>query len=84
MALNEKALALSGGVVWGLTLFGTTLLSAATGFGKSMMGVYGSIHPGYSITYAGAFIGLAYAFACAAVGLFVFAKLYNYLENKFK
>lgn len=84
MSLNEKALALTGGVAWGLTIFGTTLLSAATGFGRAMMEVYGSIHPGYSITYGGAFVGLAYAFACAAVGLFVFAKLYNYLESKFK
>lgn len=84
MLLNSKALALSGGIVWGLTIFGTTLLSAATGFGKAMMEVYGSIHPGYSITYAGAFVGLAYAFACAAAGLFVFAKLYNYFEKKFK
>lgn len=83
MSLNEKALALSGGIVWGLAIFGTTLLSAATGFGKAMMEVYGSIHPGYSITVAGAFVGLIYAFACAAVGLFVFAKIYNYMEKRF-
>jgi len=83
MTLNEKALALSGGIIWGLTIFGTTLLSAATGFGKAMMEVYGSIHPGYSISYTGAFVGLAYAFACAAAGLLVFAKLYNYMEKRF-
>ncbi len=82
MPLNGKALALSGGIVWGLTIFGTTLLAAATGFGRAMMEVYGNIHPGYSITYGGAFVGLAYAFACAAVGLFVLAKLYNYMEKR--
>lgn len=82
MPLNEKALALSGGVVWGLTIFGTTLLSAATGFGSAMMEIYGSIHPGYAISYVGAFVGLIYAFACAAIGLFVFAKLYNYLGKR--
>ncbi len=84
MSLNAKALALSGGIVWGLSIFGTTLLSVTTGLGRAMMEVYGSIHPGYSITYAGAFVGLAYSFVCASVGLFVFAKLYNYFESKFK
>lgn len=81
--LNAKALALSAGIVWGLTVFSTTLLAVATGFGTKLMEVYGSVHPGYAITVAGAFVGLVYAFACAAAGAYVLVWLYNKLEKKF-
>ena len=82
--LNAKAFALSAGIVWSLTIFITTIASVATGFGKVFLEAYGSIHPGYSITYAGAFIGLVYAFICASVGGYVLIWLYNRLEKKLK
>ncbi len=82
MALNEKSFALAGGIIWSLTIFGTTLLSVATGYAQDALQIYANIHPGYSITVAGAFIGLIYAFVCSTIGLYVFAKLYNYIENK--
>ena len=82
--LNEKALALSAGIVWSLTIFITTIISVATGFGKAFLEAYGSIHPGYSISVAGAFIGLVYAFICAFAGMYALIWLYNRLEKKFK
>jgi len=82
--LNAKALALSAGIVWSLTIFITTIISVATGFGKAFLEAYGSIHPGYIITVAGAFIGLVYAFICAAVGIYILIWLYNKFEKKFK
>lgn len=80
--IDAKRFALAGAVIWSLTIFGTTLISVATGYAKEFVNAYGSLHPGYSISVAGAFVGLAYAFACAAIGLYIFARLYNYLENK--
>ena len=80
--MNPRNLALAAAVVWSLTVFGTTLAAATTGFGRTLMEVYGSIHPGYSVTLAGAFIGLVYAFICAFVAIYVFARLYDELEKK--
>lgn len=77
--LNAKNLALAAAVVWGLTIFGTTLLSVAAGYGTAFLVSYGSLHPGYSISIAGAFIGFIYAFACAFAGIYAFAWLYNRL-----
>jgi hypothetical protein len=82
--LNEKALALSAGILWGGTVFITTLLASTTGYGMRMMEVYGNMHPGYAINVAGAFVGLVYGFACAAIGAYVLAWLYNMFEKKYK
>ena len=81
--LNTKAFALSAGIIWGLTIFLTTLLSVASGYGKAFLESYGSLHPGYSISFFGAFIGLVYAFICAFVGIYVLIGLYNRLEKRF-
>ena len=81
--LNTKAFALSAGIIWGLTIFLTTLLSVASGYGKAFLESYGSLHPGYSISVAGATIGLVYAFICAFVGIYVLIGLYNRLEKRF-
>ncbi len=80
--LNTKAFAISAGVVWGLTIFLTTLLSVASGYGKAFLDSYGSLHPGYSISIVGAFIGLIYAFICAFIGVYVLICLYNRFEKR--
>lgn len=82
--LNAKAFALSAGILWGLVIFVTTLMSTTTGFGRALLETYGSVHPGYSISIAGAFVGLVYSFVCAAIGAYIFAWLYNRFEEKFK
>ena len=81
--LNTKAFALSAGIIWGLTIFLTTLLSVANGYGKAFLESYGSLHPGYSISVTGAFIGLVYAFICAFIGIYVLIGLYNRIEKRF-
>lgn len=81
--LNTKAFSLSAGIIWGLTIFITTLLSTVTGYGKTFLESYGSLHPGYSISIAGAAIGLVYAFICAFVGAYVLISLYNRFEKRF-
>ncbi len=81
--LNTKAFALSTGIVWGLIIFITTLLSATAGYGKGFLEAYGSLHPGYSISIAGAAIGLVYAFICAFVGVYILVSIYNKFEKRF-
>jgi len=80
--LNAKAFSLAAAIVWSATIFITTLISVATGFAKAFLEAYGSLHPGYSISLAGAFIGLVYAFICAGIGSYVLVWLYNKLEKK--
>ncbi len=80
--LNAKNLGLAAAIVWSLTIFGTILISSATGYAKEFLNAYGSLHPFYTITVAGAFIGLVYAFICGFVGLYAFAWLYNRLGRK--
>jgi len=77
--LNAKALGLAGGVLWGLGMFVLTLLGMyvegyGAGFYDLMMGLY----PGYTLSMAGAFVGLVYGFIDAFIGLWIFGSLYNY------
>jgi len=81
--LNTKSFALSAGIIWGLVIFVTTIISVATGYGKPYLEAYGSLHPGYSISILGAFIGLVYAFICAFVGIYILIWLYNRFEKRF-
>lgn len=80
--INTKAFALAAGILWSLAIFATTLIAATTGLGKAFMEIYGSLHPGYSVSIGGAFVGLIYSFFCAAIGAYVFAWLYNRLETR--
>lgn len=80
--LDPKRLGLAAGVLWGLTIFSTTLIASATTYGKAFLESYGSLHPGYSITATGSVVGLIYAFICAFVGMYVLAWLYNWLGEK--
>lgn len=80
--LNAKNLGLAGGTLWGLTLFITTLAATESSFGSQFLASYGSLHPGYSISIAGSVIGMIYGFICGFVGLYLLARIYNWLEKK--
>ncbi len=82
--LNSKAFALSAGIIWGLVIFATTITSTFTGYGKSFLEAYSSLHPGYSISMVGSFIGFVYAFICAFVGVYIVIGLYNRFEKRFR
>ncbi len=82
LKLNPKSLGLAGGILWGIVLFATTLVSTGSGYGSQFLAAYGSIHPGYSISLAGSIVGLVYGFICGFVGLYVLAWLYNWLEKR--
>ena len=82
MALKPKALGISAGIIAAAAVFIMTLLAAGTGYGSAMMTMYGTIHPGYSISVLGAFVGIIYGFICWFVAGYVLAWLYNRFEKK--
>ena len=70
-------MALTGGIIWGGTLFLTTLVSTQTGYASKFLLAIGSIYPGYSITILGSFIGLVYGFLDMYVGMYIIAWVYS-------
>lgn len=80
MKWNVKRFAVTGGVMWGLCLFVTTLVSVYTGgYAKAFLDGIGSIYPGYSVSLAGSVIGLVYGFVDVCVGVYIFAWVYKKL-----
>lgn len=75
--LNEKNLGLAVGIFWGISLFLLTLISFYTGYASHWLGLIADVYPGYSITWPGSFIGLAYGFVDGFVSLYIIAWLYN-------
>lgn len=82
MSLNPKAFGLTAGIIWGLAVLVTTLISISTGYATMFLNIIVSIYPGYSISPLGSIIGLVYGFADASIGFYIFARIYNWLEAK--
>lgn len=83
MMLSPKNLGLAGGILKGLCVFLTTLLSIGTGFAHNMLLMMTEMWPGYSITAGGSVIGLIYGFISGFVWLFLLAWLYNRFVSRF-
>lgn len=84
MKLNPKTFGLAGGIMWGVAMFIFTLIAMSTGYAAEMMEAISKIYPGYTVTGAGAIVGLIWGFLDAFIGLYIFAWLYNMLEAKMK
>jgi len=82
MTLKPRCLAFAGGLLWGLCMLVTTLISANTGYATEFLEVMASIYPGYSISLSGSIIGMLYGFIDGFAGLYVLAWLYNRLERE--
>jgi hypothetical protein len=76
MHLNVKRFALASGVLWGLALFGITLVATGRGIGDHLSHL-SSIFIGYQVSYLGSLIGLVYGFLTGLVGGALFAVIYN-------
>lgn len=83
MKLNAKALALTGGILWGIALMLMTWIAMSSGYAQGFLELVMAAYPGYSLSFTGSLIGLALGFVDAFVGLYVFALLYNWLTDKF-
>lgn len=75
--LHPVRLGLSGGILWGLSVFVLTVISLYTGYAAEFLNLLGSIYPGYTISWLGSFFGAIYGFLDAFLGLFLLAWLYN-------
>jgi hypothetical protein len=74
--MNLKASAMAGGILGGLLVFVMTLVEAARGFGHALIRLE-AFYPGYTVSYAGAFVGLVYGFVSGAIVMAIFCWLYN-------
>ena len=79
--LNIKALALSFGITWALSLLLLGWISA-TGWGLDAVDVLASFYIGYQPTLFGGIIGAIWGFVDGAVGGIVIGYLYNYFAAK--
>ncbi len=79
MRLNAKAMAMamSAGILWGASVFIATAWILITGSGGETLSTLGAFYLGYSVSWGGAFIGLAYGLVDGLIGGFLFALLYN-------
>lgn len=80
--VNPKALGLAGGVFWGASMLVLTFINIYTGYASMWLALLADVYPGYSVTFAGAFIGLVYGFLDAFIGLYILAWLYNKFNCK--
>jgi len=77
MKLNVRAFALTCGLVWGVGLFLLTWWIIAFDGATGEPTLIGRLYRGYSISPAGSFIGLIWAFVDGLVIGAIFAWLYN-------
>jgi len=80
MKLNVKAIALTGGITWGLLIFLLTYFFLLMGYEGLTLAKLHKVYIGYSVSWYGGFIGFAYGFIDGLVFGAFFAWLYNRLS----
>ena len=82
MKLNVKAFSLTAGLFWGFGLFFLTWWVIAFEGATGEATIIGRLYRGYTISPAGSFIGLIWAFIDGLIGGAIFAWLYNFLTPR--
>jgi len=82
MKLNVRAFALTCGLVWGVGLFLLTWWIIAFDGATGEPTLIGRLYRGYSISPAGSFIGLIWAFVDGLIFGAIFAWLYNFVAAR--
>ncbi|MCB1136984.1 MAG: bacteriophage holin [Chlamydiia bacterium] len=77
MQLNPSAFGFAAGIVWGLAIAITALVSTYTGYASLFLHMFSEIYPGFEVSLVGAGIGLVYGFVDGFIGGYVVAWLYN-------
>lgn len=77
MGINPKALGLSVGILWGLSVCLATVWILIAGSAGQTLSKLGVFYIGYDVSWIGAVIGLVYGFVDGFIGGFVLALLYN-------
>jgi hypothetical protein len=80
--LNEKALAISLGVLWSLAILSLSIIAMMSeNYLHNVVEFFSSVYLGYTLSFSGILIGMLWAFIDAAVGGLVLAWLYNKLAR---
>ena len=82
MRFDVKALAITCGVLWSLTLFIVTWWIIAFDGQTGEVTWFGRIYRGYSISALGSVIGLVWAFFDGLIGGAIFAWVYNLIAGR--
>ncbi len=77
MKLSKRALGLSLGLVWGLTVLLATWWLLIRGSQGTTISKLGGFYPGYSFTWLGGIVGLFWGFIDGFICGVVIAWLYN-------
>jgi hypothetical protein len=77
MKLNKKACALAGGILCGGAVFLVTIFLLITGSPGNTISALKNIYIGYSFSYLGSLVGLAWGFVEGFIAGWLFAFLYN-------
>lgn len=70
---------MTGGLIWGATLFLTTIAYIVFGYGKAFLDIWVSIYPGYTLTAMGSVVGAIYGFVDMYVGVYIVYWVYKQL-----
>jgi hypothetical protein len=81
MRLNNKAFALTCGILWGAAVLLATVWLLIFGYEGQVMSNLDHFYFGYSFSYVGAVVGGIWGFVDGAIGGLVFAWLYNKLAG---
>lgn len=77
MKLNVKALGLSLGILWGVSLLLLTWLFLIIGQPGNTLSKLSAVYVGYSVSWFGGFVGLIWGFVDGFIGGALIAWLYN-------
>ena len=80
--IQSGKLGLAAGLIWGLSLFVTTVISIYTGYAALFLNTIASAYPGMAITWKGSFLALGYGFVDAYIGFLLVGWLYNRFSSK--
>lgn len=84
MKLDAKALGLTVGLLWGVTLFGMTWWMIAFDGASGEPTLIGRFYRGYSVSPVGSLIGLAWALPDGFIGGVLIAWVYNFFAGRSK
>ncbi len=76
MKLNPKALGLTLGILWGMTVLLCTLWITVQGGGGHLL-LLKQFYWGYSVSFTGAIVGMLYGFVNGFLGGWIVAWVYN-------
>jgi hypothetical protein len=77
MKLSAKALGLSLGIIFGLSVFITTILAIYTGYLQHWAELLLGVYPYYELSLQGAIAGLIWGFLDGLIGGVILAWIYN-------